>query len=61
MNCWEKSPQEIEKMLGTSIKNGLSTQTAQKGYKSREKIHYIMKEIKKGFFIVFWNSSMILW
>ena len=30
MNCWEKTPQEVEEMLGTSIKKGLSSDVAEK-------------------------------
>ena len=53
MNCWEKSPQEIEKLLGTSIKKGLSTETAQKRLQEQGKntLHY--EGNKKGIFYRF--------
>lgn len=42
MNDWEKSPREIEKMLGTSIKQGLSFEVAEKRLQEQGKntLHY---------------------
>ena len=63
MNDWEKSPREIEKMLGTSIKQGLSFEVAEKRLQEQGKntLHY--EGNQKGLFARFFaqlNDFMVI-
>ena len=63
MNCWEKTPQEVEEMLGTSIKKGLSSDVAEKRLQQQGKntLHY--DKNKKGLLYRFFaqlNDFMVI-
>ena len=63
MNCWEKTPQEVEEMLGTSIKKGLSSDVAEKRLQQQGKntLHY--EGNKKGLVYRFFaqlNDFMVI-
>lgn len=63
MNCWEKTPQEVEEMLGTSIKKGLSSDVAEKRLQQQGKntLHY--DKNKKGLVYRFFaqlNDFMVI-
>ena len=63
MNCWEKTPHEVEEMLGTSIKRGLSSDVAEKRLQQQGKntLHY--DKNKKGLLYRFFaqlNDFMVI-
>ncbi len=63
MNCWEKTPHEVEEILGTSIKRGLSSDVAEKRLQQQGKntLHY--DKNKKGLLYRFFaqlNDFMVI-